>query len=123
EKLKRERYFKYIEKFGFGKPSGIDLPGEVGGLLRRVESWAPIDLATHAFGQGIAVTPIQMAMAYAAVANGGFLMGPFAVRRIVNAEGNTLFENQPQVVRRVIAEKTAQQLTSILKGVVSDGGT
>ena len=123
EKLKKDHYFKYITRFGFGHMTGIDLPGEASGVVRPADHWSAIDLATHAFGQGIAVTPIQMAMAYAAVANGGFLMRPFAVRRVVNAEGKTLFENQPQVVRRVIAEKTAQQLTSILKGVVSDGGT
>jgi cell division protein FtsI (penicillin-binding protein 3) len=123
EKLKKDRYFKYITRFGFGHLTGIDLPGEGSGVVRSADHWTAIDLATHAFGQGIAVTPIQMAMAYATIANGGFLMRPFAVRRIVNAEGKILFENQPQVVRRVISEKTAQQLTSILKGVVSDGGT
>ena len=123
EKLKRERYFKYIEKFGYGKTTGIDLPGEIPGLLRRVESWAPIDLATHAFGQGISVTPMQMVMAYAAVANGGFLMRPYVVRRIVGPKGEILHENQPHVVRRVISEKTATLLSSMLKGVTSEGGT
>jgi cell division protein FtsI (penicillin-binding protein 3) len=123
EKLKRERYFKYIEKFGFGKPTGIDLPGEAGGLLRRVESWAPIDLATHAFGQGISATPMQMVMAYAAVANGGFLMRPYIVRRIVGPNSEVLHENQPHVVRRVISEQTATQLAGMLKGVTDEGGT
>ena len=123
EKLKKERYFKYIDRFGFGHLSAIDLPGEVAGMVRSPDHWAAIDLATHSFGQGIAVTPMQMAMAYAAIANGGFLMHPFAVRRIVNADGKILLENQPRVVRRVISEKTARLLTSILKGVVSDGGT
>ena len=123
EKLKRDRYFKYIEKFGFGKTTGIDLPGEVAGHLRRVESWAAIDLATHAFGQGISTTPMQMAMAYAAVANGGFLMRPYVVRRIVGPKGEVLHENQPHVVRRVISEKTASLLASMLKGVTNEGGT
>jgi len=63
EKLKKERYFKYIEKFGFGEVTGVDMPGEVPGLLRKVESWSAIDLATHAFGQGISATPMQMVMA------------------------------------------------------------
>lgn len=123
EKLKRDRYFKYIEKFGFGKTTGIDLPGEVAGHLRRVESWAAIDLATHAFGQGISTTPMQMAMAYAAVANGGFLMRPYVVRRILGPKGEVLHENQPHVVRRVISEKTASLLASMLKGVTDEGGT
>jgi cell division protein FtsI (penicillin-binding protein 3) len=123
EKLKKERYFKYIDKFGFGKATGIDMPGEVSGLLRNAESWSAIDLATHAFGQGISATPIQMAMAYAAVANGGFLMRPYIVRRILSAAGELVLENQPHVVRRVISEKTSRLLASMLKEVTNEGGT
>lgn len=123
ERLKKDRFFKYMERFGFGKPTGIDVPGEVPGLLRGVETWAPIDLATHAFGQGIATTPIQLAMAYAAIANGGFLMRPYIVRRTVGSGGKLLISNQSHVVRRVVSENTARLLASILKGVVSEGGT
>lgn len=123
EKVKKERYFKYIEKFGFGKGTGIDVPGEISGLVRRPESWAMIDLATHAFGQGIATTPMQMVMAYAAIANGGFLMRPFITRRIVSPRGEILLENQPHVVRRVISEKNARLLAAMLSDVTSDGGT
>jgi cell division protein FtsI (penicillin-binding protein 3) len=123
EKLKRERYFKYIEKFGFGKPTGIDMPGEIPGLLRSPDSWSAVDLATHAFGQGISVTPLQMVMAYAAVANGGFLMRPYVVRRVVGPSGEVRVENQPRVVRRVISEKTSKLLASMLTEVTSEGGT
>jgi cell division protein FtsI (penicillin-binding protein 3) len=123
EKLQKERYFKYIEKFGFGQPTGIDLPGEVPGLLRRPESWSAIDLATHAFGQGISATPMQMVMAYAAIANGGFLMRPYVVGRVVGSKGEALLQNQPHVVRRVISEKTSRLLTSMLKEVTNEGGT
>jgi len=123
EKLKKERYFKYIEKFGFGQMTGIDLPGEVPGLLRKAETWAAVDLATHAFGQGISTTPMQLAMAYAAVANGGFLMKPYVVRRVLSPKGEVLAENQPHVVRRVISEKTARLLASMLKEVTNVGGT
>ena len=123
EKLKKERYFKYIEKFGFGQPTNIDLPGEVPGLLRRAETWSAVDLATHAFGQGISTTPIQLAMAYAAVANGGFLMKPYMVRRVLSPKGEVLVENQPHVVRRVISEQTASALASMLKEVTNEGGT
>jgi cell division protein FtsI (penicillin-binding protein 3) len=123
DKLKRERYFKYIEKFGFGQLTGIDAPGEVPGLLRRPQSWAAVDLATHAFGQGISTTPIQMVMAYAAIANGGFLMRPYLVRRVVAPSGQILSETQPHVVRRVISEATARLVSSILKGVTNEGGT
>jgi cell division protein FtsI (penicillin-binding protein 3) len=123
EKLKKDRYYKYIEKFGFGHETGIDVPGEVGGLVRKPESWSAIDLATHAFGQGLSATPIQLVMAYGAVANGGFLMRPYVARRIVSPQGDVLVENQPHVVRRVISEKTAKLLASMLRDVTSEGGT
>ncbi len=123
EKLKKERYFRYIENFGFGKITGVDMPGEVSGILRKPESWAAIDLATHAFGQGISATPLQLAMAYAAVANGGFLMRPYIVRRVIGAKGQTLLANQPHVVRRVISHNTAGLLASMLKQVTREGGT
>ena len=123
QKLKKDRYFKYIEKFGFGQVSGIDVPGEVAGLLRRSESWSAIDLATHAFGQGISTTPMQMVMAYAAIANGGFLMRPYVTRRVVSPQGEVVLENQPYVVRRVISEKTSRSLASMLRDVTNEGGT
>jgi cell division protein FtsI (penicillin-binding protein 3) len=123
EKLKKERFFRYIEKFGFGKATGVDLPGEVAGILRSPQSWAAIDLATHAFGQGISATPLQMAMAYAAVANGGFLMRPYVAQRITGPKGEALLRNQPHVVRRVISEKTARVLAQMLKEVTTEGGT
>jgi cell division protein FtsI (penicillin-binding protein 3) len=123
EKLKRERYFKYIRNFGFGQITGIDVPGEASGLLRNPESWSAIDLATHAFGQGISATPMQMVMAYAAIANGGFLMRPYLVRRVVGSKGGVLLENQPHVVRRVVSEKTARSLASMLTEVTNEGGT
>jgi cell division protein FtsI (penicillin-binding protein 3) len=103
--------------------TGIDVPGEVPGLLRKVESWSAIDLATHAFGQGISTTPMQMVMAYAAIANGGFLMRPYLARRVVSPKREVLFENQPHVVRRVISEKTSRLLASMLKAVTNEGGT
>jgi cell division protein FtsI (penicillin-binding protein 3) len=123
EKVKKERYFKYIEKFGFGQATGVDVPGEVAGLVRRPEAWAAVDLATHAFGQGISTTPLQMVMAYAAIANGGFLMRPYVTQRVVSPRGDVLLENQPHVVRRVISEKNAKLLASMLRDVTNEGGT
>jgi len=123
QKLKKDRYYRYIEKFGFGQVTGIDVPGEVPGLLRKAESWSAIDLATHAFGQGISATPLQMVTAYAAIANGGFLMRPYVTRRVVSPQGEIVLEIQPHVVRRVISEKTARSLASILKDVTNEGGT
>jgi cell division protein FtsI (penicillin-binding protein 3) len=123
EKLKKDRYFKYIDKFGFGRVTGLDVPGEVPGLLRKPETWSGIDLATHAFGQGISTTPMQMVMAYAAIANGGILMRPYVTRKVVSPQGETLLGNQPQIVRRVISENTAKLLGSMLRDVTAEGGT
>jgi cell division protein FtsI (penicillin-binding protein 3) len=123
EKLKKEKLFKYIEAFGFGQPTGIDVLGEVPGLVRRPDKWSGVDLATHAFGQGISTTPMQMAMAYAAIANGGFLMRPYVMRRIVSPNGQVLLDNQPHVVRRVISAKTAGLMAAMLRDVTADGGT
>ena len=123
EKLKKERYFKYIDKFGFGQLTGLDVPGEVAGLLRKPETWSGVDLATHAFGQGVSTTPMQMVMAYAAIANGGILMRPFVTRKIVSPQGEVLVANQPQIVRRVVSEKTATLLASMLRDVTTEGGT
>jgi cell division protein FtsI (penicillin-binding protein 3) len=123
EKLKKDRYFRYIEKFGFGQVSGIDVPGEVPGLLRKPEGWSAVDLATHAFGQGISTTPLQMVMAYAAIANGGFLMRPYVTRRVISPQGDVVLETQPHVVRRVISEKTSKSLAAMLRGVTIEGGT
>jgi cell division protein FtsI (penicillin-binding protein 3) len=123
EKLKKDRFFKYIEKLGFGQPTGIDVPGEVSGLVRRPEKWSGVDLATHGFGQGISTTPMQLVMAYATIANGGFLMRPYVMRRAVGPKGEVLSENQPHVVRRVISEKTAKLLASMLRDVTHEGGT
>jgi len=123
EKLKKERYFKYIDKFGFGRVTGVDVPGEVPGLLRKPENWSGIDLATHAYGQGVSTTPMQMVMAYAAIANGGILMRPYVTRKVVSPQDEVLVANQPQIVRRVISEKTAKLLASMLRDVTNEGGT
>lgn len=123
ERLGKKNYFQYIKKFGFGRPTGIDLPGEAQGLVRHPSRWSRIDLATHSFGQGIAVTPMQLVMAFAAIANGGFLMRPFVVERVVGPKGRVLLSHRSHVVRRVLSEKTARTLTSMLRGAVSQGGT
>jgi cell division protein FtsI (penicillin-binding protein 3) len=124
ERLGRGRYYRYLQGFGFGARTGIDLPGETPGILRPADRWARIDLTTHSFGQGVAVTPLQMAVAFAAIANGGELLRPFLVRRIVAADGQVLFENAPVVVRRVISPRTARQVAALLRRVVEEpGGT
>jgi cell division protein FtsI (penicillin-binding protein 3) len=123
ERLGRERYGEFLGRFDFPRPSGIDLPGEAGGLLRPASSWKPIELTTVAFGQGVAVTPLQLARAFAAIANGGLLMKPYVGRRAVAPDGRILWERGPTVVRRVMSPETARAVAGMLEGVTQDGGT
>jgi cell division protein FtsI (penicillin-binding protein 3) len=124
ERLGRERYFRYLQSFGFGARTSIELPGETAGIMRPVDTWARIDLATHSFGQGVSVTPLQMAVAFGAIANGGILMRPYVVRRALTPSGEVAFENAPTLVRRVVSARTAQTVTALLRRVVEEpGGT
>jgi cell division protein FtsI (penicillin-binding protein 3) len=127
-KLGRERYAEYLERFGFGRRTAIDLPGEVAGVIRPARSWSTIDLATHSFGQGIAVTPIQLAAAYAAIAAGGRLHQPYLVKRATTRTGRVLLERDPTrselAARQVVTAATAKTVTEMLERVVEvKGGT
>jgi cell division protein FtsI (penicillin-binding protein 3) len=118
------RWYRYLRAFGFGQRTGVDLPAEGAGILRSVDSWAQIDLATHSFGQGIAVTPLQMVAAMGAIAHGGTLMQPHVVRRVTAANGKVLFERKPVVVRRVVSESVARTTAELLRRAVEErGGT
>ena len=124
ERLGRDRYHRYLRAFGFGSRTGIELPGETPGIMRPVETWSRIDLATLSFGQGVSVTPLQMASAFATIANGGTLLRPFVVRRIVTPGGDVVLENGPTAVRRVVSTRSARTTTELLRRVVEeDGGT
>lgn len=121
--LERETFHSYITDFGFGQQTGIDLPGEVVGLLRPPDKWFEVDLAAISFGQGISVTPIQLAAAVASLANGGYLMEPYVVDRVVDSQGQVTHQNQPRVVRKVIAQDVAQTVTRMMEMTTEEGGT
>ncbi|MFO1518095.1 MAG: penicillin-binding protein [bacterium] len=121
--LGREQFSDMVLHFGFGSKTGIDLPGEVSGILASPKTWSSVQQGTIAFGQGISVTPLQIANAYSAIANGGYLMKPFVVKEIRDSKGNVIRENKPQIVRQVVSEANARKLIEILKGVVGPGGT
>jgi cell division protein FtsI (penicillin-binding protein 3) len=124
EKVGRDRYAGFLRAFGFGQRTGMELPGESAGIMRPVARWARIDLATHSFGQGIAVTPVQMAAAFGAIANDGVLMRPYVIRRVVGPGGRELQRRDPVAVRRVVSAKTAHTVTALLRRVVEErGGT
>ncbi len=123
KKLERDRYYHYLQSFGFGSKTGVDFPGEVGGLIRPSSRWFEIDLAAISFGQGISVTPIQMAAAMAAIANGGLLMEPYLVETIIDADHQVVHRRLPEVRHRVISEKTAAQVRQMMVAVTEPGGT
>ena len=116
-----EKYYKNLRRFGFGEKSGIDVPGEASGLLRAVPEWSGLSISALAIGQEISVTPLQMAVAYAALANGGTLYRPYVVREIIDGEGKTVKTNTPAVVRQVISEETSRRVRETLARVVTDG--
>ncbi|HVB80734.1 MAG TPA: penicillin-binding protein [Candidatus Binataceae bacterium] len=118
-KLGSERFYDGLRAFGLGGRTGIDLPGEAAGLLRKPASWHEIDLANHGFGQGVGVTPIQLAVAYAAIANGGYLVRPYVVKAAYDAAGQPLLTHTPQVLRRVISPDVAHTINRLLQGVVN----
>jgi cell division protein FtsI (penicillin-binding protein 3) len=116
-----QRLYRYLQAFGFGQKTEIDLPGEVGGMVKHPREWGRRSLASISMGQEIGVTPIQMVSAVAALANGGVLMKPYVVSEVRDAQGKALRQILPQVKRRVVSPETARTVTSILEGVVTDG--
>jgi cell division protein FtsI (penicillin-binding protein 3) len=123
QKLGYRKFTEYLKNFGFGKRTGIDLMGERGGFIRGVKKARTIDQATLYFGQGMTSTSLQLTMAMAAIANGGKLMRPYVVSKIVDESGNTTEKTDPTVVRRAISTKTARRVAAILEGVTTAEGT
>ena len=114
-----ERFYKHLRDFGFGAPTGIDLTGEVGGLIRDYKSqgWGDLDLATNAFGQGMAATPIQVITAMAAIANGGRLVQPYVVQQIRQGD-RVIKDTRPIAVRQVVSPQNIPAMHEALVGVV-----
>ena len=109
----------YFQNYGFGSATGIDLQGEVTGYLRPREEWYPIDYATATFGQGIAVTPIQMIRAFSSIINGGNLLKPFIVKQVVSNTSER--EMTPKVQKQIISSHTSEILRAMLKSTVDNG--
>ena len=123
DQLGPQPFYKYVKAFGFGHPTSIDITGEAPGQYRTPEDkdWSPIDLATNSFGQAINVSPLQMITAVSAVANGGKLMRPYLVEKIVSPSGVRVF--RPVEVRRVLSPETSRTMSGMLKKVVEEGLT
>jgi len=120
--LGKEKLFSYIDKFGFGQKTGIDLQGEGSGILFKLDKVGPVELATTAFGQGVSVTPIQQVMAVAAAVNGGYLYEPHIAKEWINPRNEATVDSYESVVKeRVISEATSKEIRHALESVVAQG--
>jgi cell division protein FtsI/penicillin-binding protein 2 len=122
-KMGEIRLDEYIRDFGFGRPTGIPLKGEVSGIVRPVKNWSKVSIAQIPMGQGIAVTRLQMVMAMCAIANRGVLMQPMLVDRLEDQNHNTVTKYVPVKVRQVISPAAAEQMVTALKTVPTPEGT
>jgi len=131
QRMSKFAYAKILESFGFGRKTGIDLPGESKGILRPVSQWSPVSMYALPYGGEMAVTPIQLVAAVSAIANGGRLMKPFVVKEIRTYEGRLVRRMKPTVVRRVVSPVVAREVLELMEEVVGhktpdgrwDGGT
>ena len=126
-KLGGDRFYEYIEKFGVTEKTGIDLAGESKGvffskeLVTDTDKWGTASLTSGSFGQTFKLTPLQLVRAIASVVNGGYLMEPYIVSEVVDADGNTVLKQEPTVVRRTISEETSKTMCQLIQSVVTDG--
>ncbi|MGJ7910584.1 stage V sporulation protein D [Neobacillus sp. LXY-1] len=122
QRLGKEKLFKYIKDFGFGQKTGIDLQGEGTGILFNMDRVGPVELATTAFGQGVSVTPIQQVTAVSAAVNGGILYKPYIAKELIDpVTKEVVMRNTPEEKRRVVSEKTSQEIRHALETVVAQG--
>ena len=126
-KLGGDTFYEYIEKFGILEKTGIDLTGESKGvffskeLITNTDKWGTASLTSGSFGQTFKITPLQLVRAIASVVNGGYLMEPYLVSQVFDAEGNTIYQAEPTVVRRTIREETSKTMCRLLESVVTEG--
>ena len=122
-----ERFYQYIQAFGVMEKTGIDLAGESKGvffdkeLVTNTEKWGTASLTSGSFGQTFKLTPLQLVRAIACVVNGGYLMEPYLVSEIIDGEGNTVFLQEPTVLRQVISEETSRTMCTLMESVVNEG--
>ncbi len=120
--LGKDKFFDYFKAYGFTEPTGIDLPGEASSIYVNTSEKGPVELASSSFGQTNKITPIQMITAYAAVVNGGYLVTPYVVEKIVDTNGNVIKTTEPSIKRQVISEETSAIMRQVLEDVVNTKG-
>ena len=121
KQLGMDRFYQYVHRFGFGKKTGIQLLGESGGLVRNSNN--PVDFSRASYGYALSVTPLQVATAYSAIANGGNLMKPQIVRSLIANDGTEMERFEPEIVQRAIKPETAKKMRAALEKVVEKQGT
>ena len=121
QKLGVETYYKYLEKFGLLKTTGIDLPGEAGSIFLAKDKVGPVELATISFGQRFEITPIQLVTAVSAIANGGTSIKPRVVKQIINSKTNEITNIPVEKNETVISKETSEKVLSMMESVVSEG--
>jgi cell division protein FtsI (penicillin-binding protein 3) len=122
-RLGKERLYKYARLLGFGEMTGVDIPGEVSGWIRPPERWSGTSIGAISIGQEVAVTPLQVLRAYSAIANGGFLVRPYVVSKIISPEGKVLVSFENSKKKHMISTGTAEIFKEMLKSVVDEEGT
>ena len=126
-RLGGETFYQYIENFGILEKTGIDLSGESKGvffskeIITDTDRWGTASLTSASFGQTFKLTPLQLVRAIAAVVNGGYLMEPYLVSEVLDADGNTVYSQEPTVIRQVISEETSRVMCQLLESVVTEG--
>jgi cell division protein FtsI (penicillin-binding protein 3) len=118
-----QKFYEYIRRFGFGDRTGVELPGEINGLIRPPQAWSKISITHMPMGHEVGVTPLQMIAAMATIANDGKLMTPRIVKSVTTEDGKPISTLAPVELRQVISQQTARQIGTALRGVVSDRGT
>ena len=122
-RMEPNTFYQYARNMGFGTPTNIDLPNELGGRLQRPFEWSLVTLPWMSIGYEIQATPIQILQAYGAFANGGMMMRPFIVDRITDEFGNTVDKTRPNAVRQIAKKETINKLLPVFEEVVTDSGT
>ncbi len=121
DRMSAKEIYKHLRDFGFGQITSVDLPSEAPGFLKKPSQFSALSKAYISFGYEISVSPLQMATAYSALINGGILYKPYAVRQVVDSDGNIIKKNEPLKIRRVIKESTSETIKSFMQGVIENG--
>ena len=121
EKLGAQKFYEYMNIFGFNEKTGVDLPGEAVGIMHKEEKVGPVELATMSFGQSFQITPLQLLRAISSVINGGELITPHFGTKIVDENGNVIEELKYKKGERTVSKETSEQMKSILESVVAEG--